>query len=91
MLADLDGFLVAGAGSAFDHQQLAALAALAHNPLTHADRLRRATAMPLRVVPITIDDTALLCASIGHGQLDVSAIEAAASRIVLGPRDVATS
>ncbi len=84
VLADLDGFLVAGAGSAFDHNHLAALAALAHEPLTHGDRLRGATSMPLRVVPIKVDDTALLCASIGHGQLDVCAIEAATSRIVLG-------
>lgn len=91
VLADLDGFLVAGAGSAFDHHHLAALAALAHEPLTHGDRLRGATAMPLRVVPIKVEETSLLCAFIGHGHVDARAIEAAAVRIVLGPRDVASS
>lgn len=82
VLADLDGFLVAGAGASVDHQHVAAFAALAHDPRTHSDRLRTASFGPLRVTPIRVHGTSLLCAAVGAASLDVSAVEAAAKRII---------
>ena len=82
VLADLDGLLVAGAGDTIDHDALAALAAVAHDPRPYADVARSATVLPLRVAPIRVRDASLLCASLGHGFVDPRAVEAAADRIV---------
>ncbi len=82
VLADLDGFLVAGAGASVDHHHVAAFAALAHDPRAHSDRLRTTSFGPLRVAPIRVHGTSLLCASVGAASLDVSAVEAAAARII---------
>lgn len=82
VLADADGFLVAGAGDG-DHHLLAALAALALDPRDHAaDRLRHPSSPAMRVSTLRVHDVPIVCAALGDRCLDVRDLEAAAARIV---------
>lgn len=85
VLADTDGFLVAGAGRHVDHTLLAALAPLAL-ARGEEDPTGRA-AWPVLVVPIRVSNTPLLCAFVSERPLDVRAVEAATARIVAGISD----
>jgi len=84
VLADADGFLLAGAGLGVDHEWIAALApAVAELSPIHRERLlERSHGKPLHVAPITVQGSRMFLASLGASLSDVARVEAAAHRIL---------
>lgn len=84
VLADEDGFLLAGVGLGIDHEWIAALApAVAELSPIHRERLlERSHGKQLHVAPITVQGSRMFLASLGACLTDVARVEAAAGRIL---------
>lgn len=84
LLADADGFLVAGAGEGFDLDWIAAFApALDSLSARRWGALRELTqGKPLHVAPIRVDGARLFFATVGGSLGDLGHVEAAADRIL---------
>lgn len=84
VLASEDGLLLAGTGEGFDHQALAAFASLGNAvPARHREGLLREThGLPLHAAPVRVKATRLFVGTVGDRLGDVSALEAAAGRIL---------
>lgn len=84
VLADEDGFLVAGAGEGIELDWIAAFApATSDLSAARRERLRELTqGNPLHVAPIRVEGARLFFASVGGSLSELGHIEAAADRIL---------
>lgn len=84
VLADEDGFLLAGAGLGVDHEWIAALAPAAAelSPDHRARLLERTHGQALHVAPVEIRGARMFVASLGASLDDVAHVQAAADRIL---------
>ena len=84
VIADEDGFLLAGAGNGFDHDWIAAFApVLSDLTPAHQEGLLEITrGNPLHSTPIRVNGARLYFAAVGGSPGDIGRVEAAADRIL---------